>query len=148
MEGTSDEVLYRMREQADAFESQTDRRDDKVNDGNNYKGVMSAADYKKRRLEVLEENDEDRDAKERAAKLGAAAAAVAADLKAASQDRTDREEREKQRKEKLQKELQQAADAEADEAAGDSSAAPKKKKKKKAPQGEAAGLSFDAEDDG
>ena len=53
MDGTDEDVLARMHEQAGSFETQSDRRDERVNDGNNYKGMMRAEDYKKRREEVL-----------------------------------------------------------------------------------------------
>ena len=41
MDGTSEEVLERMRDNAGAFEHMQDRTDEKVNDGANYK--VSAA---------------------------------------------------------------------------------------------------------
>ena len=37
MDGTSEEVLERMRDNAGAFEHMQDRTDEKVNDGANYK---------------------------------------------------------------------------------------------------------------
>ena len=136
MDGTDDDVLLRMRENAGSFEAQSDRRDERVNDGNNYKGMMRAEDYKKRREEVLggKELAEQK-------KSEAIANAVKADRAAAVEDARSREERERARKEKLQRELQQQADDD-----NDGTSAAKKKKKRKRPN-ESAGLSFDVEDD-
>ena len=54
MDGSDADVLMRMRDQVDNFEKKIGQdKDDKVNDGNNYKGMMRAEDYKKRREEVL-----------------------------------------------------------------------------------------------
>ena len=146
MDGSDADVLERMRDNAGAFEAQQDHKDNKVNDGENYKGMMSVADYRKKRQEVLEGVDEE--SKKRAKMVDAAVNAVKADRAAAAQAEEDRIEREKQRKEKLQKQLQESEAAA--EGAGSSSssgaAAGKKKKKRKAT--EAAGLSFDADEEG
>lgn len=142
MDGSDDDVLLRMREQADNFEVKVDDKDDKVNDGNNYKGMMSAADYKKRRAEVLEGLDEE--SRKREKMRIAVEAAVHADRAAAAKDVTDREERERLRKERLQRELQEKASSSSEPAAAEGGG--KKKKKKKAKTGESAGLSFDADD--
>lgn len=140
MDGTDAEVIERMREQAGAFEHQSDKKDDRVNDGNNYKGLMNAADYKKRRVEVLEDPEE----KKREQVLSA----LAKDRDARVQEVRDREAREAQRREKLQRELagaegEQAGEAEAAEVSSSSGPKKKKKKKKDADQG---GLSFDVDE--
>ena len=141
MDGTDDDVLLRMRENAGSFEAQSDRRDERVNDGNNYKGMMRAEDYKKRREEVLggKELAEQK-------KSEAIANAVKADRAAAVEDARSREERERARKEKLQRELQQQPTDEQADDDNDGTSAAKKKKKRKRPN-ESAGLSFDVEDD-
>ena len=117
-----------------------DRRDERVNDGNNYKGMMRAEDYKKRREEVLggKELAEQK-------KSEAIANAVKADRAAAVEDARSREERERARKEKLQRELQQQPTDEQADDDNDGTSAAKKKKKRKRPN-ESAGLSFDVED--
>uniref|UniRef100_A0A7S2BSL0 Uncharacterized protein n=1 Tax=Haptolina brevifila TaxID=156173 RepID=A0A7S2BSL0_9EUKA len=135
MDGTDAEVLDRIRDQAGAFESQTDMKDAKVNDGNQYKGLLNVQDYKKRRAEAME----DPEVKEQK-KRDAVANALAADRSKAAQDARDREAREAQRREKLQREL--AAEQPPAEAEG-SSTGPKKKKKKKLAEG---ALSFDADE--
>ena len=138
------QVLLRIREQAGAFEHQADRSDDKVNDGSNYKGLMQASDYKKRRIEVLEDPE--------AKKRDAVAAARQADRVAREQDALDREEREAQRRAKLKAQLA-AATAEgadgsasaADAVSSEGAAGGQKKKKKKRPPSELGALSFDAD---
>ena len=47
-----DDLIESMRAQAGAFEHMQDRSDERVNDGNNYKGLMNVQDYKKKRAEV------------------------------------------------------------------------------------------------
>ena len=42
MEGTDADVIERMREQAGSFEARQDKVDERVNDGNNYKGCGPA----------------------------------------------------------------------------------------------------------
>ena len=143
MEGSDADIIMRMREQAGSFEAQTNNKDDRVNDGNNYKGLMKADDYKKRRVEVL--GGEELALEKQREKV---ANALQADRTAAVQDARDREERERLRKEKLQRELQKATDDTEVEADDVSREAPKKKKKRKKGLGETAGLSFDAEEDG
>eukprot|EP00966_Prymnesium_polylepis_P207413 4804461-Prymnesium_polylepis.1 len=44
---------------ADAFEKMSDSTDDRVNDGNNYKGLMKASDYKAKREAVVAGNVSD-----------------------------------------------------------------------------------------
>ena len=140
MDGTDEDVLLRMRDQADNFEGQTDRRDDKVNDGKNYAGMMSNEDYKKRRQEILEGTAPDADAKKRAEVASAVDSARQADRAAAAKEAKDRDERERLRKEKLQKELDDAAEPAAE---GGGGGAAKKKKKRKLGSGAELGLSFE-----
>lgn len=153
------QVLLRIREQGGAFEAagSASRADDKLNDGNNYKGMMALADYKRRRTEVLEDPEEK--------KREAVASAKVADRQARDEEARQREEREAQRRERLKAQLAQATlrvDEEGTSVAadgggvqGDASAGgaaealgeqPKKKKKKKALAGEVGALSFDADE--
>ena len=142
-----DDVLLRIREQGGAFAAKSDYTDDKLNDGNTYKGILSAAEYKKRRAEALEDPEE----KKRELLL----AARNADRAARDRDVRDREDREAARREKLRREL---ASADGDETAqseaerqppsgdgDDGGGGPKKKKKKKLAGG--AALSFDVDDE-
>ena len=148
MDGSDADVLLRMRDQADNFEAKTDSKDDKLNDGNNYRGMMSAEDYKKRRAEVLEGQDDE--ARKREKVQNAVDTARQADRAAAAKEVKDREERERVRKQKLQRELEAAEKEEAGEAGeASASAAPKKKKKRKAggAGGAGVGLSFDADEE-
>ena len=149
MDGSDADVLMRMRDQVDNFEKKIGQdKDDKVNDGNNYSGMLSAADYKKRRAEVLEDHDLETKKREKAHEI--AKEKILADRAAAAKDVEEREERERLRKERLQAELAKASsgDAEGSEEPGGSSDGPKKKRKKKAKalSGEGAGLSFDADE--
>ena len=120
----------------------TDSTDDRVNDGNNYKGLMKASDYKAKREAVIHGNVSADTLAER--KIAAAAAVLEKDRAAKEQAEKDRQQREEARREKLKRELQ-----EADADAADAKEAPEggKKKKKKKP---AAGvtLSFDADEEG
>ena len=127
------DVLLRIQDQGAAFAHQADRSDDKVNDGDNYKGVLSAADYKKRRVEVLEDPEEK--------KRDAIAAARNADRDARQRGARELEEREAQRRERIQKQLEEGADTEQESGAADT-----KKRKKKKKGGELSGLSFDADE--
>jgi hypothetical protein len=146
MDGSDADVLLRMRDQADNFEKKSDMRDDKLNDGKNYAGMMSNEDYKKKRAEVLEEPDEDLRNREKT--RCAIDSARHADRDAAAKEVRDREEREKQRKARLKRDLEEQQQGSSDEpAAAPAGEAPKKKKKKKASYSDASGLSFDAEDD-
>ena len=148
MDGSDADVLLRMRDQADNFEKKVGKdKDDKVNDGNNYSGMLSAADYKKRRAEVLEDHDLESIKREKAHEI--IKEKILADRAEAAKDVQEREERERLRKERIQAELAKASssgDAEGDEEPSGSSGGPKKKKKKKAVVGEGAGLSFDADE--
>ena len=146
------QVLLRIREQGGAFEAagSASRADDKLNDGNNYKGMMALAEYKRRRTEVLEDPEEK--------KREAVASAKVADRQARDEEARQREEREAQRRERLKAQLAQEAAAVAADGGGvqgDASAGgatealgeqPKKKKKKKALAGEVGALSFDADE--
>ena len=140
------QVLARIREQGGAFEHQSasSTKADKVNDGNNYKGLMHLGDYKRKREEVLEDKEEK--------KREAVAEAVSADREARAKAAREREEREAQRRERLKAQLSEVAQGEGEassEAAtaadGEDEAAAKikKKKKKKAPSEV---LSFDVDD--
>ena len=148
MDGTDEDVLLRMRENAGAFEAQSDMKDAKVNDGENYRGMMSAADYRKRRQEVLEGVDDEQRKREKT--MNAAMSALQADRDAAVQAAREREERERLRKEKLRKQLEAEDDEQQQGEGGDGGVPPaeqgKKKKKKKKPNEAGAGLSFDADD--
>ena len=118
-----------------------------MNDGNNYRGLMSVADYKSKRTEIIEDTAEKR-AKDKADKLKSA---LEANRAAATQAERERQERELQRKEKLKRELAAAQEAGGDEeeegGAANGGGSAKKKKKKKAKVTEASGLSFDAEEE-
>mmetsp|Transcript_41680 Transcript_41680/g.109935 ORF Transcript_41680/g.109935 Transcript_41680/m.109935 type:complete len:143 (-) Transcript_41680:291-719(-) len=132
-------VLMRIREQGGAFEHRQDFSDEKLNDGNNYKGLMKASDYKKRRIEVLE----DPVAKKLEAKLEAITAAKNADRNAREREEREREEREAARRAKLKAEL----NGEHNDAAGEVQDARKeKKRRKKKAVAEVGALSFDVED--
>ena len=137
-EGEGDsEVLMRIRDQAGAFEHRQDFSDEKVNDGRNYAGLMQAADYKKRRIEVLEDPEEK--------KREAIAAARDADRSARARETQEREEREAARRAKLKAAL---AEAEESETVDDNQEAEggKAKKKKKKKGGPSSSLSFEVED--
>ena len=149
MDGTDQDVLERMRDNAGAFEAQSNKVDERVNDGANYAGLMSVGDYKKKRTEILEDTAAKR-AKDKADKLQGA---LDENREAARLAEREREERERQRKEKLKRELEEGEGGSSGGGGGDSSNGnlageghKKKKKKKKNP--EAAGLSFDAEEEG
>ena len=139
------DILDRLREQATAFQSQTDFNDARVNDGNNYKGLMNAADYKRRRLEVLEDPA--------VKKAEALAAARSADRDARAREARERDDREAARKEKLRRQLAEA-EGDGDEAVngngdgggGEADAERKRKKKKKRKAGEEGALSFDVDE--
>ena len=119
----------------------SDSTDDRINDGNNYKGLMKASDYKAKREAVVAGNVSDNTIAER--KLAAAAAAIEKDRAAKETAEKERLQREEARREKLKRELQEAESAagSSKEEAGEGG---KKKKKKKAAAG--AALSFDIED--
>eukprot|EP00320_Phaeocystis_rex_P002721 CAMPEP_0119097632 /NCGR_PEP_ID=MMETSP1178-20130426/180043_1 /TAXON_ID=33656 /ORGANISM="unid sp, Strain CCMP2000" /LENGTH=109 /DNA_ID=CAMNT_0007081581 /DNA_START=39 /DNA_END=368 /DNA_ORIENTATION=- len=107
--------------------------DAKLNDGNNYAGLMNPKEYKAKRAELAKDDETIKKEKEDMIR-----AKIRADRAAKSQADRDRESREQARREKLQREL---SGAKADEEA---EARPKKKKKK---GGGAPTLSFDAEDE-
>ena len=115
--------------QADAFEKGVDKTDARINDGNQYKGLMDMKEYKAKRAMLAKDEDEVRKEKEDAVR-----AKIRADRAAKERADRDREDREKARREKLQRELSASKDEEE---------APRKKKKKKA----APTLSFDAEEE-
>ena len=158
------QVLLRMREQAGAFtgSSSAGKTEARLDDANNYKGMMNLSDYKRKREDLFEDPEE----KKRKAMQSAVSAALTADRDAKLRDERDREEREAQRRERIRAQLAAGAagssgaggDAAAAQdggaAAGDShdgsssssGVAAKKKKKKKA--SELSVLSFDDADDG
>ncbi len=145
MDGSDAEVLERCREQAGSFENMQDRSDERLNDGNNYKGLMSRDAYVKKREEVLE----DPTAKQKERIMSA----VHQDREARDKDAQERAERERLRKERLQRELAGDGDGDGDgdgEAADDGplAAPPSKKQKKKKKAAAGGALSFDAEEDG
>jgi hypothetical protein len=145
MDGTDQDVLERMRENAGAFEVQANKADERLNDGNNYRGLMSVDDYKAKRTEILEDTAEKR-AKEKADKLQTALDANRADAVKAERER---EERERQRKEKLKRELEGSSEGGGGSSSvGGDEEGQKKKKKKKKKDPESMGLSFDAEEEG
>mmetsp|Transcript_46781 Transcript_46781/g.77476 ORF Transcript_46781/g.77476 Transcript_46781/m.77476 type:complete len:138 (-) Transcript_46781:366-779(-) len=129
------EVIERMREQAGAFEHMQDRTDDRVNDGNNYRGLMNVKDYKKKREEVSLSAEERKSREEAAAR-----SRLLADRSAKSKAEAAREAREKIKREKLQREL-----AEAQEPGEEQLANVAKKRKKKSAA--TSTLSFDAEEE-
>jgi hypothetical protein len=139
---TDEDVLARIREQGTAFEHQTDLRDDKLNDGNNYRGLMQNAEYKQRRIEVLEDQTE----REAAKRREAVSSALNADRAARDDEKRQREEREAARREKLRRQMEaEQADGAEDAAEGAKEEGAKKKKKRKAPSSTGA-LSFDADE--
>ena len=145
MDGTDQDVLERMRENAGAFEVQANKADERLNDGNNYRGLMSVDDYKAKRTEILEDTAEKR-AKEKADKLQTALDTNRADAVKAERER---EERERQRKEKLKRELEGSSEGGGGSSSvGGDEEGQKKKKKKKKKDSESMGLSFDAEEEG
>ena len=52
------DVIGRMQEQADNFERMVDKTDDRVNDGNNYRGLMNPKDYVAKRAQMAKDEDE------------------------------------------------------------------------------------------
>lgn len=149
MDGTDADVLERMRDNAGSFERMQDTSDIKLNDGNNYKGLMTMDDYKKKRGEVI--GGEALEAEKKAERI---ANLRAEDRDARTADASAREERERVRREKLKRELAAAssegggaADEDADGGAEDGGGAAKKKKKKKAKK-DGPALSFDADEEG
>ena len=142
MDGTDEDVLERIQEQGTSFEPMSNKDDEKLNDGNNYKGLMSRDDYKRKRQEVLEDPV--------AKKAERLADAVQQDRAARDAAAKGLAEREAAKRERLQREIA-AADDDAAAAAGDGAdagadAAKKPKKKKKKKPSEGAGLSFDVDD--
>ncbi|KAL1529638.1 hypothetical protein AB1Y20_000580 [Prymnesium parvum] len=137
MDGTDEEIIERMRDNAEAFEQMTDNTDDRVNDGNNYRGLMKASEYKAKREAVVAGNVSEETLADR--KLAAAAAMVIKDREAKEQAEKDRQQREADRREKLKRELEEIE--EADSSTGSSKKVKKKKKK------EAGALSFDLDDE-
>ena len=99
-----------------------------------YKGIMNLADYKKKRIEVMEDPEE--------AKREKLMNARQADAAQRERDAKERAAREQQRRDKLKAELRHDDDDEA--AASEEATGPPKKKKKKKAAG--ATLSFDTED--
>lgn len=159
MDGTDEEVVERMRyarlrlapmitltllstlecrENADAFEIMTDNTDDRVNDGNNYRGLMKASEYKAKRDAIVAGNISEDTIAER--KLAAAALALKKDRDAKEQALKEREQREANRREKLKRELEGLAEP---EALGIKPTKGSKRKKK-----EVSALSFDFDDEG
>lgn len=142
MDGTDADVLEQIQQQSGAFEHMQDRADEKLNDGNNYAGLMSRDDYKRKRAELLEDPV--------AKQAEAIADARQADRDARSQAEKERAEREAAKRERIQRELAAAADAGAagdgTEAADDGAADTKRKKKKKKKSAPGGGLSFEQED--
>ena len=139
MDGSDADILERMRDNAGGFEAQSNNQDDKVNDGNHYRGLMSVADYKSKRTEVLEDTAEKRELE----KKERLQSALEMDRLAASKDAAAKEERERLRKEKLKRQLEEGSREEEEDAGLE-----KKKKKKKPKASTAAGLSFDADEEG
>ena len=131
----ADSVLARIQGQSDVFEAGVDRTDAKVNDGNNYAGLMNPKDYKAKRAELAKDDETIKKEKDDAIR-----AKILAQRAEEDKDLREREGREQARKEKLRRELAGAAEGEGEEA----EAAAKKKKKKKG--GGAPTLSFDVED--
>jgi hypothetical protein len=131
----ADSVLARIQGQSDVFEAGVDRTDAKVNDGNNYAGLMNPKDYKAKRAELAKDDETIKKEKDDAIR-----AKILAQRAEKDKDLREREGREQARKEKLRRELAGAAEGEGEEA----EAAAKKKKKKKG--GGAPTLSFDVED--
>ncbi len=131
----ADSVLARIQGQSDVFEAGVDRTDAKVNDGNNYAGLMNPKDYKAKRAELAKDDQTIRKEKDDAIR-----AKILVQRAEKDKDLREREGREQARKEKLRRELAGAAEGEGEEA----EAGAKKKKKKKG--GGAPTLSFDVED--
>lgn len=52
------DVIGRMQEQADNFERMVDKTDDRVNDGNNYRGLMNPKDYVAKRAQMAKGEEE------------------------------------------------------------------------------------------
>tara|TARA_B110001452_G_scaffold258758_1_gene254337 strand:+ start:448 stop:669 length:222 start_codon:yes stop_codon:yes gene_type:complete len=55
---TDGDIIGRMQEQADNFERMVDKTDDRINDGNNYRGLMNPKDYVAKRAQVAKNEDE------------------------------------------------------------------------------------------
>ena len=55
---TDGDIIGRMQEQADSFERMVDKTDDRINDGNNYRGLMNPKDYVAKRAQVAKNEDE------------------------------------------------------------------------------------------
>ena len=133
MEGTVEDVLERVQLQAGSFERMSDKKDERLNDGNNYKGLMDVHAYKKKRQEMALEPEQIMAAKEAAIR-----GKIQADQNAANKAGHDRAERERAKREALQRELSQP------EKSDDPAPTKKKRKKNAAPS---SALSFDAEDE-
>lgn len=124
-------IVERVRDQGSNFEHMQDQTDNKVNDGNNYRGLMNPKDYAAKRLQVAKDDEEVRKEKEDAIR-----AKIKADRAAKQQADDARQEREAARREKLQRELNKDESQEEQQ--------PDKKKRKKKASGPV--LSFDVED--
>ena len=107
MDGSDADVLDRMRDNAGSFEAAGTASlvDERVNDGNNYRGLMSVADYKNKRTEIIEDTAAKRE-QDRKDKMSSA---LNADKTAADMDKAAAAERERVRKEKLKRQLEEAA---------------------------------------
>eukprot|EP00965_Chrysotila_dentata_P154391 5102068-Pleurochrysis_carterae.AAC.2 len=113
-----------------------DRSDERVNDGNNYRGLMNVADYSKKRKEVSMAPEE------RRAKLeDVVREKLNAEKRQVQKEELERQERARLKKERLQKELKASEDTEQEAHAPADS---KKKKRRKTPS--SSFLSFDTED--
>lgn len=52
------DVLIRLQDQADNFERMVDKTDDRINDGNNYRGLMNPKDYVAKRAQMSKDEEE------------------------------------------------------------------------------------------
>mmetsp|Transcript_23368 Transcript_23368/g.39913 ORF Transcript_23368/g.39913 Transcript_23368/m.39913 type:complete len:135 (+) Transcript_23368:107-511(+) len=134
MDGTDEEVLERMRDNAGGFEKMTDRKDERLNDGNNYKGLMKASAYREKRAEMAVDPEELLKQK--------VTAAINKEQKARQDAEEERQQRDAERRERLK---QQLASADREEDAEPTEGGQKKKKRKKAAAGPS--LSFDADEE-
>lgn len=117
-----------------------DNTDDRVNDGNNYRGLMKASEYKARREEVIANNvSAEVEAKR---KQAAVEELIRKDREAKDQADKERLEREAERREKLKRELSGISGK-----AGSTDESLKSSKKKRKKEKEGSALSFDADEE-
>ncbi|GAQ84087.1 hypothetical protein KFL_001750240 [Klebsormidium nitens] len=124
------------------FEPRLDTKEDRLNDGHAYSGLLTTDAYKRKREALQKTSHDHHDAVRRKV-----AEIVAADQAAADREAQARKERDEKRKAKLQAELASKSEKEDDKAHADS-APPSKKRKEKKSAPKVGALSFDDEDDG